>query len=139
MADITSADVAATMTIEELFPNGFALEQFSADSGITADAVQEAEAEMTIDGVLVAGFTPAPKTVTITLQASSPSVPYLRTLVQAQNSNRRLYHINLTVRIRATGETRQFNNGYLTSTPPMPGIGKKLQPLAYGFTFESAE
>ena len=139
MADITSADVAATMTSEELFPNGFPLEQFSADSGITADAVQEAETEMTLDGTLVVGYTPAPKTVTITLQASSPSVPYLRTLAQASASNRRPYAVNLTVRIRATGETRQFSNGYLTSTPPMPGIGKKLQPLAYGFTFESVE
>ena len=128
-----------SMTVDELFPNGFLLEQFGADAALTADAVQEAETQMTVDGELVAGYTPAPKAVTITLQPTSPSIPYLDTLVQAQRSNNRLYRIGLTVRIRATGKTYNFIKGFLTSTPVMPGIGKTLQPLVYGFTFKSVE
>ena len=37
---ITAADVQAYMTVEELYPSGFALEQFTMDSAVVADTVQ---------------------------------------------------------------------------------------------------
>lgn len=137
--DITSADVAATMTIETLYPSGFQLELFSADQGLIADAVQEIEARMSLDGYLSAGYTPAPKTVNITFEPNSPCIVYLTTLQNAQRSNRRPYEIGLTVYIRATGVTKYFNHGYLQSGTPMSGVGKTLQPMSYSFVFESIE
>lgn len=137
--DITSADVAATMTIETLYPSGFLLQQFSADQALIADAVQELESRMSLDGKLSAGYTPVPKTVNITLEPNSPSVPYLATLMQSQRSSKRPFEVSLTVFIRATGVTRYFNHGFLQSGTPMSGIGKTLQPMTFSFVFESVE
>lgn len=139
MADITSADVAAVMRVEELFPNGFPLEQFAADQGIIADAVEALQTEMTLDGTLCAGFTPAPKPVNIVFKASSPTIPYLKATVQAQESNRRPYKVSLVVRVRATGVEHTFMNGYLKTYSPMPGIGRTLQDQTFGFEFERVE
>jgi hypothetical protein len=139
MSDITSADVAISMTIEDLYPQGFVLEQFGADSALTADAVQELETRMSVDGKLQAGYTPAPKVVNLTLQPTSPSIDYLKTLAQAQRTQLRPFEIGMVVRVRATGETFTYSRGYLTSVPPMPAVGKTLQELVFGFTFESVE
>jgi hypothetical protein len=137
--EITSADVAAVMTIEDLYPSGFTLEQFGADQGIMGEPVQEVESHMTLDGKLVAGFTPTPQPITITFEATSPVIPYLRQLQQAQRSQKRVYRVGLNVRVRATGNRHAFINGVLTNSPSMASVGKTLQPLTYTFTFERVE
>ena len=137
--EITSADVAATMTVDELFPQGFALQQFSSDRGLIADTVQEVETRMSLDGYLSAGYTPSPKIVNITFEPNSPCIPYLTTLMSAQRSGNRPYEVGLTVFIRSTSETKYFNHGFLQSGTPMSGIGKTLQPMTFTFVFESVE
>ncbi len=127
------------MTIDTLYPQGFNLQQFSADQGLIADTIQEVESRMSLDGYLSAGYTPAPKTVNITFEPNSPCVEYLTTLQNAQRANNRPYEIGLTVYIRSTGVTRYFNHGFLASGTPMSGIGKTLQPMTYSFVFESVE
>ena len=82
--DITSADVAATLFIDELFPNGVVLEEFGADEAITPEAVQQIQTKMTVDGKLVAGYAPEPQAVSLTFQPSSSFIPYLKTWRQAQ-------------------------------------------------------
>lgn len=137
--DVTSADVAAVMTIEDLYPKGVILQNFGADQAIVSEPVQEVETRMGVDGKMVAGYTPAPVQVQITLEPTSPAVPYLRTLAQAQRSQTRPYRIGLSVRIRATNKKHAFINGVLTNSPPMSSIGKTLQPMTYTFTFERVE
>ena len=137
--DITSADVAATMTVETLYPTGFQLQQFSADQGLVADAVQEVEARMSLDGYLSAGYTPSPKTVTITFEPNSPTVEYLMALQNAQRGSKRPYEVSLTVYIRATGVTKYFNHGFMQSGTPMSGVAKTLQPMSFSFVFESVD
>lgn len=139
LQNITAADVEAFITVPDLFPGGFALEQFSMDSAVTAEAVQEIETRMTLDGKIVAGYTPAPKNVQITFEPSSPSIPYLRELAQAQRANKDVYEVNLTVRVRSVDRTFRFVHGYLVSGQPMPGIQRTLAPMQYTFTFEDVE
>lgn len=139
MSEITSADVAAVMTIEELYPSGFPLEQFGSDQGIMGESVQEVETRMTLDGKLLAGYTPAPQPVQITFEPTSPCIPYLRQLQQSQRSQKRTYRVGLNVRVRATDSKHAFLNGVLTAAPAMSSVGKTLQPLTYTFTFERVE
>ena len=139
MANITSADVSAIMTVEELFPSGFKLEDFGTDAGIMAESAQMAETRMSLDGKLSAAYTPASRVVNLTFQPNSPSLPYLYTLVNATRTQRRPFEVGLTVRVRATGRTTQFQKGYLRTDPTMPGVGKTLQELTFTFEFESAE
>lgn len=137
--EITSADVAATMTIDPLYPAGFSLQQFSADQGIVADVVQEVETRMSLDGYLSAGYTPSPKVVNITFEPNSPCVPYLSAAMDYQRANNQPCEFSLTVYIRATGVTKYFNHGFLQSGTPMSGVGKTLQPMTFALVFESVE
>lgn len=139
MSDITSADVAATLFIDELYPNGVVLEEFGADSAITAESVQQLQTKMTIDGKLVAGYAPEPQPVTLTFQPSSPVIPYIKTWRQSQQSNRRPYKCRLNVRTRATGSEVTYFNGFLSQCPPMAEVGKTLGEIAIQLTFERAE
>lgn len=136
---ITAADVQAYMTVEELYPSGFALEQFTMDSAVVADTVQEVETRMTLDGKIVAGYTPAPKNVNITFEPSSPCIPYLRELAQMQRSAKDIFEINLTVRVRSVDRTFRFVHGYMVGAQPMPSIQKTLAPMQFNFTFEDVE
>lgn len=139
LGEITSADVAATLSFDELYPNGFPLEQFGADAGISSDPVQEVETRMSLDGFMSAGYTPGIKSVSITFEPNSPCVEYLRTVWQAQESYKRIYRCNLLVRVRATGHEYRFYNGVLKTAPAMSAVGRTLQPLVYTFEFGTAE
>lgn len=133
----TSANVSAWMTIEDVAPSGFELSQFSTDAGIVAEAVQDIQAEMTLDGEMVVGYTPNPQVVSITLQPTSPSLPYFRQLIQAQRSGRSPLEVNLTVTLPATNRTYRFSEGVLTSSTSMPGVNRVQDVLAFQFTFKA--
>lgn len=139
LGEVTSADVAATLSFDDLYPSGFPLEQFGADSGLTSDPVQEVETRMSLDGYMSAGYTPAIKSVAITFEPNSPCVEYLANVWHAQENYRRIYRCNLLVRVRATGQEFRFYNGVLKTAPAMPAVGKTLQPLTYTFEFGNAE
>lgn len=133
----TSANVSAWMTIEAIAPAGFALEQFSTDAGIVAETVADVQAEPTLDAHMVVGYTPNLQVVTVTLQPTSPSLPYLRQLVQKQRSDRTVLEVNLTVTLPATDRTYRFVEGVLTSSQSMPGVNRVQDPLVYQFTFRT--
>ena len=133
----TSANVAAWMTIEGVAPSGFALEQFSTDAGIVAETVSDVQAEPTLDGHMVVGYTPNLHVVTVTLQPTSPSIPYLRELIQAQRSRRTALEVNLTVTLPATGKKYSFVEGVLTSSVSMPGVNRVQDPMTFQFTFKA--
>ena len=137
--NITAADVQAWMTVDELFPAGFPLEQFSMDSAVVADTIQEVETRMTLDGKLVAGYTPAPKNVNFTVEPSSPTIPYLRELAQAQRAGTRTYEVNLAIQVPSQNRKYRFVHGYLVGAQPMPSVQKTLAPMQFNFQFEGVE
>lgn len=136
---ITAADVQAWMTVEDIYPSGFALEQFTMDSAVVADTVQEVETRMTLDGKIVAGFTPSAKNVNISFEPSSPCIPYLRELAQMQRSTKDVYEVNLTVRVRSVDRTFRFVHGFMVGAQPMPSVQKTLAPMQFNFAFEDVE
>ena len=92
--NITSADAIAVMTIDSLYPQGFRLEQFSTDAAISQGDDTVSETRMGVDGHMVAGYTPSIKTITITLEPSSPSIPYLDDLYKSmQKTKKRIFAI----------------------------------------------
>ncbi len=135
----TSANVQAWMTIEDIAPAGFQLSQFSTDAGIVADANQEVQADMTLDGELVTAYTPSPVVVNITLMPTSPAIPYLRQLLQAQRSENCTFEINLTVTTTKPARTYRFTEGAITSSTAMPGMNRVQDPLTFQITFARVE
>lgn len=137
--DITSANSQVVVTVEDLYPNGFVLQQFSTDAMITAENMQLAETRMGVDGYMAAGVTPNIVTATINLEANSPSRRYLDNLATAQRNNLKLYRVSMLVKITATGEEYLFSRGCLQSATNLPAPQKILAPVQYTFHFERME
>lgn len=137
--NITSADVAVRLSVEELYPSGFDLEVFGTDAGVVVDAVTDIETRMSIDGHLSAGYTPVPKTVNFTIEPYSPAYDYILDWARRQQSSRKVFAANMTIRVPAINRTFRFLNGYLTQHLDVPAIQKTLQPITFQVTFERIE
>ena len=71
--DVTSANAQLVLTVDELYPSGIQLQQFSADGIFSSDSIEMAETRRSVDGYMVAGVIKNISSVTLTLEASSPS------------------------------------------------------------------
>lgn len=137
--DITAANASAVMTVEDLYPNGIQLQNFSTDAAIVADSMQIAETRMGVDGRMAAGVTPNIYPVTITLEANSPTAFAFANIYEAMSSNKKPYVCNLTVRLPSIGKSYQFSNGVLQTANPLPAVNKVLAPTTWVFHFERME
>lgn len=134
--DITSANATIIMLVDELYPQGVRLEQFSTDAMASEGDETFSETRMGVDGQMVAGYVDDVKSVTITIEPSSPSITYMETLQNAMRSNRKIYPVTLLINIPATGRTITCSNGVLKTGKLLPDMNKTLQPIAYVFDFE---
>ena len=137
--DITSANAEIILKCDELFPNGIKLEKFSTDAAAVADSVDSTETRMGVDGHMAAGVTPNITPLTITLEANSPSNDVLETIKDAYKNNKRLYAINITIKIPSRNKTWNYINGVLKSGTTMPGLNKVLSPTTWVFHFETCD
>lgn len=134
MLDITSANATVAMSVGGLFSVN--LENFSADSSFTSDTVQAAETRMGVDGHMAAGFTPAIKTITINLEAGSPSTEYMQLLRQVQEVNMKPYKVQMVISIQSIGKRYTFSEGVLQSYKDLPDGQNVLSPTQWVFHFE---
>ena len=134
MLDITSANAIVAVSVGGLFSVN--LENFSADSSFTSDTVQAAETRMGVDGHMAAGFTPAIKTVTINLEAGSPSTEYMQLLRQVQEVNMKPYKVQMVISIPSIGKRYTFSEGVLQSYKDLPDGQNVLSPTQWVFHFE---
>lgn len=137
--NITAADAVVTLQCEELFPQGIILEQFSTDAMASMGDDTFAETRKGVDGQMVAGYVDGVKTVTVTLEPSSPSVKYLDLLVRASRANKKVYWLTMLISMPALGKVVTFSNGVLKTGKLLPDIQQVLAPIAYTFDFERAE
>ena len=136
MNNITSANATAYMVVKDLYPTGFALNNFSTDQAVDQSEDTIAETRMGVDGYMAAGYVPSIKAVTIKFEATSPSVQYLNNLYLASQKNRRTYEITLVVRVPSVNKTYTYSGGVLKTGKLLPGLKKVLDPVSYGFDFE---
>lgn len=134
--NVTALNANVVMVVEELFPQGVRLEQFSTDAAVSQGDDTFAETRMGVDGQMVVGVIDQIKTVTITLEPSSPSVVYFETLARAIRSNKKHYPITLLVNLPAVGKTYTYSNGALKTGKMLPDVNQTLQPIAYTIDFE---
>lgn len=134
--NVTALNANVVMVVDELFPQGVRLEQFSTDAAVSQGDDTYAETRMGVDGQMVTGVIDQIKTVTITLEPSSPSIQYFKTLAKAIRTNKKHYPITLLVNLPATGETFTYSNGALKTGKLLPDVNQTLQPIAYTIDFE---
>ena len=81
LGNITSANAVLVLGVEELYPVGVQLTNFATDQMISSDDMEIAQARMGVDGGLAAGYVSNPFSLTITLEASSPSLTDRKSVV----------------------------------------------------------
>lgn len=137
--DITSANAEAILTVEQIFPSGIVLQQFGTDQALNMDAIDIAETRKGVDGKLVAGFMPVIYPVSITLEASSPSLQSLATVWQAMSANRRVYACTLVCTVPSIKAVFTWSTGVLKNGAPFPSMQKVLAPTTWQFDFQDFE
>ena len=134
--DVTSANAQLVLTVDELYPSGIQLQQFSADGIFSSDSIEMAATRRSVDGYMVAGVIKNISSVTLTLEASSPSASALEYVRDCMEANDKPYECTLTCYIPSLGVTRTFVKGVLKSAPPMSAASRTMQPTQWGFDFE---
>lgn len=76
---LTSADANITLTVTNLYPSGFTLEEFEAQNIFDQGDTEMAETIRTADGKLVGGFIFGDMPWTFHLMPTSPSRSYIDT------------------------------------------------------------
>lgn len=134
--DITSANIELIFSAEEICPNGVSVQQFSADQMYSAEDEQVAETRMGVDGFMAAGFTPSIKTLTLSLEASSPLYETFKNLKMAQDRNRKPYNCTIVARVPSIGQVFTWSEGVLHNTTWVPNASRVLDPTQWTFHFE---
>ena len=102
---------------------------------VDGDEHEYAQARMGVDGDMAAGFVPNPWNVTISLEASSPSLKVMQTLAQAMVTNKCTYEVSLVITVPALNQVHAYRKGVLLTGKDLPGIRKTLEPTQWKFTF----
>lgn len=136
LTDITSANAKLIFTCDELYPSGVEIQMFSTNQSWNADALQTAETRMGVDGHMAAGYVPNIKTVTVQLEASSPSRRYFQTVQKAMIENQKIYKCSLTAIIPSIGEQVIWSEGVLQNGTVTSTAARVMEPTAWTFHFE---
>ena len=137
--DITSANAEAILTVEQIYPSGIVLQMFGTDQAVAMDAIDVSETRKGVDGKLVGGYVPVIYPVTITLEASSPSMAALAAVWQAMATNKRVYACNLVCTVPSIDTVFTWSIGILKNGAPFPTLQKVLAPTTWRFDFQDFE
>ena len=137
--DITSANATLILTVENLYPAGVKIEGFSTDNSFAMDDDTIAETHMGVDGKMTAGFTPSEKSITITLDAGSPSYEVLCNIYNTSKTNMTVLETSMQRTVPALGKEFSLKNGVMISGHPVPSGEKVLGNTAWTFHFGKFE
>lgn len=136
LGNITSANSILILTVDSLYPAGVQLTNFSTDAMLSSDDMEVAQARMGVDGGLAAGYTPNPFNLTVNLEASSPSLPVMQSILQAMKLNRTTYECGIVLTIPAIMQVHYWRHGVLLSGNPVTAPKKVLDPTTWKFVFQ---
>lgn len=136
---LTVANSSIVLSVETIFPAPVPLTGYAADDIFSIEQATHIETSMGLDNRLSAGWVPAERVVSISLQGDSDS----NRLFEQWNSSQVLLRDALTATLIITifGINRVYicNKGFLRNFSPMPDARRILQPRRYTMVFESVE
>lgn len=135
LGNITSANASLVLTVNTVIPAGAVLTQFSTDQSFAQNELTIAEDRMGVDGHLAAGWVPSIKTVTINLEASSPSYEVLAMLLRAMEANRTVYECTLVATVPSIRKIYTWSRGVLKNSTAVASAKKVLEPTGWTFDF----
>lgn len=128
MATITAANAVFQLGVPGVFNTPQQLQGFATDDAFTNGAQELAEIIMGVDGILSAGWVPAPFEQTIHLQADSPSIITFETWQAAERAIQEKLPAFALVKLSSVQRQYSMPVGYLKTQAPMPSARKVLQP-----------
>lgn len=138
MADITSSNSVLTIGVLGLFSTPQQLQGFAQDDAYSMPAVETSENMIGVDGIKSSGFLPTLKTMEITLQADSPSIPFFEAWFNAQESGMSQLPAFGTLDQPSVGLSYTLTNGTLKDYMPIAGAKKVLQPRKFSIIWQGA-
>ena len=139
VGNITDADAIIILTVDNLYPSGVQIQGFSTDTAWIAGDATIAEARMGVDGKLSAGYTPSPRTINLSLEASSPSLEVMRNIISTSQMTKGVFTCSMQITIPAQGKEYKLSNGVLQVGHDISDGKKVLDPSQFTFIFESCK
>lgn len=127
---LTSADCIINLTVTNLYPSGFKLEQFEAQNIFDQADTALAETVRSADGKLTGGFVFGDLPWTFHLLPDSPSRGKIDTWYQTQRTSKALFRCNGTIYLPSLGRKYTLTNGIFKSWKAIPSAARILQPMA---------
>lgn len=134
--DITSANSKLRIVIPQIFPAGFDVDDYAADSMFETATLQNKEDMMSADGKYHAGYVYNPVEFTINVMPTSRAGALLDQVYAAERTSISAFSVNATLAIPSLDAKWNFVNGVLYSWNPIPPGRRILQPRAAVFHFE---
>jgi len=134
---LTSANCVIMLSVAGLFPVPQQLQGFAAEDIFDADAVDNAETVMGVDGKMSAGWIPNIIKLGITLQADSDSIAFFERWYAAEQSVREKYFATGSIYLRAVEREFILTRGALRNYAPLPNGKKILQPRKFTIDWEA--
>ena len=134
---ITSSNSIIAMGVTGLLPVPTILQGYAADDIFTAEAIDNAEMLMGLDGKLSAGWIPVPVTINFMLQANSISMSFFEAWYAAEQSQREKLQGFANITLVSIGRNYTCINGFLRNYSPIANAQKVLQPRSFSIAFES--
>jgi hypothetical protein len=136
MASITSANSVLFLGAAGLFAVPQQIAGFGSDDMYSIEAVETKEIQLGADGVLSSGWIPQIKTMSVTLQADSPSNLFFESLYAAEESAKESYALFGTIMQPAVSKLYTLTNGVLTNYTPLAEAKKVLGARKFQLKFQ---
>lgn len=115
---------------------GFEVKKFATDAIASMEELTTKEVRMSADGKIAAGLVYNPISVTLSLEADSPTLYYLRNIYNMERTLSTVYTIRMVVTVPSTGVIKTYNNGVMSSFKDSD-LGNVLSTATATFQFES--
>ena len=134
---ITSADASIHMTVDNLFPSGFALSGFAADNIFDMENMEIAQTVRGADGKLSAGFVYGTPNQTFHIMPDSPVYSKIQTWINTSQASAAVYRCNMVAVFVTNGRKYTCSNGVLTTGGLIPAAARVLQPITFTVQWET--
>lgn len=139
MKTITSANSKYALTVIGLALGPYVLEGYGVDAAFATDPIDVAETQMGVDGKMSAGFVPAIKPQSITLNPDSPSIEFFDAWLGGMELAREVFPATARIDVPSVGKSFICTKGILKRVTKVPPAGKVLGPQVYQIDWENMQ
>jgi hypothetical protein len=132
---ITSSNSIIIIGVTNLLPPT-QIQGYSADDIFTSEAIDNAETIMGLDGLLSAGYVPAPVTITFQMMANSASISFFEAWFAAEQQAGDKYTGFANITVPGIGRNYTGAKCFLRNYSPLASARKVMEARSFSLQFE---